>query len=130
MAATKDQMTRGISPGSMPFGQRQAFQNSLGNLGPAGQAPVAGAAPLPGNSLGTPSNPLDFLAGGRIKANSDELTAGLSVGPGPGPIREDLPDSRTERLRLMSMYAKSPVLRELSRRGLNTKVREKRQFGT
>ena len=127
MAATQDQMRRSITPGSLPFGQRQAFTQSLQQVGATPQGPVGGApAQGPAQNLGIPGNPLDFLAGGRVRPDSDELTAGLSVGPGPGPGGAEVPDSRMERMRLLALHAQSPVLRELARRGLNTMARERR----
>lgn len=123
MAASPDQLRRNIDPGSIPFGQRQQLEQNLGQLGqPA--SPAAVRAPID-QELGIPSDPLDGLVSGEIPVGPDEVTAGLSVGPGPGP-NVGPPDSRVERLRMVAAQARSPVLRELARRALASTVRTRR----
>ncbi len=123
MAATADDLRRNIEPGSIPFGQRQGLEQNLGQLGQSA-SPAAVRSPMDAE-LGIPSNPLDSLLGGDIPVDSDEVTAGLSVGPGPGP-GQGPPDSRTERLRMVAAQARSPLLRELARRALASTVRTRR----
>lgn len=123
MAATADQLRRSIDPGSIPFGQRQGLEQNLGQLGQP-VSPAAVRTPMD-QQLGIPSDPLDPLIGGDIPVGSEELTSGLSVGPGPGPDQGP-PDSRVERLRMVAAQARSPVLRELARRALASTVRTRR----
>jgi hypothetical protein len=127
MAATKDQMRRSIDVGSLPFGQRQAFESSLGEVGAATPAPVGARQPTPGNDLGIPGNPLDPMLAGDVSPSQDPLTSGLSVGPGPGPVGSGvapISDDSVERLRIVAMNAASPVLRNMARRALRGTVKE------
>lgn len=111
MPVSPSQLRQNIDPGSIPFGQRQTLESRL---------------PEAASRLGLPSNPLDPLAGGAIPANPDEeVTAGLSVGPGPGPAAGP-PESRADRLRMVALYAQSPVLRDAARRALRAQVRANR----
>lgn len=127
MAATNEDLRQNVDPGSMPYGMRQAFEASLGNLG-AGANPAT-ALPAGDEELGIPSNPLDPLLSGDIPTGSSPLTSGLSVGPGPGAMDLGLApivDSRVDRLRIMAMNAASPVLRQMARRALRGVVKEYR----
>lgn len=119
--ATAEQMQSSITPGSLPYGERQSFEAALGQIPPNPvPATMSGGGAIPG----MPTNPLDPLASGELRVNSDPITAGLSVGPGVGPEAAAVPDSMIERYRIISTQAKSPVLRHLARRALRGAVRE------
>lgn len=126
--ATADQLRNSITPGSLPYGERQVLERALGDL-PAQLGPQAAAAQAPGGVPGVPSDPLSMLASGGIPVDGDSPTAGLSVGPGPGPASAQLPlpDSNVEKYRILATQAKSPVLRHLARRALSGAVREQRR---
>lgn len=128
MAATTDQLRKSIDPGSIPQGRRAGLEQALGQIGGGGQMAPRAATAAQG-SLGVPSSPLDPLTGQELPPGEGELTAGLSVGPGPGPQADESPDSRMERLRLIALNAQSPVLREAARRSLRSTVRSRRSGG-
>lgn len=122
-----DRIRRSIEPGSIPFGERQRLEQTLSQISAARQplpgATMAQAAPP---SLGIPANPLDPLLGGDLTIADDELTSGLPVGPGPGPVTQELPDGRIARLRILALSARTPLLRELARRTLSRLTEEGR----
>ena len=118
MPATKDQMGRTVS---MDYGKKGQFMDALqgpgsgsGQGGPPSAAP-AGAGVAPGAT-----DPLGMLLGGALGPGSGEpVTAGLSVGPGPGPTTAPaVPDDIVERLRLVAQNAKTPMLRSMARAAL------------
>lgn len=120
--ATAEQMRNSIEPGSIPQGGRQGLEQALGQIAPQqGMLPGPAQGQMMTESIGAPSNPLDPLVAGELDVNDDELTAGLSVGPGPGPEPE-IPSDRVQRLRILAVSARSPVLREVARRSLRRLV--------
>jgi hypothetical protein len=129
MAATTEQLRGAIDIGSLPFGQRQAFESSLGEIGAATPAATGARGAQDPGSLGLPSNPLDPLLSGELPVGDDPLTSGLSAGPGPGPLGggiSPITDNSVDRLRILALNAKSPQLRLLARRALRGSVREYR----
>ncbi len=110
MPASANQISKSIEPGSTESGQRQVLEQGLAELG----AGAAGPAPAPsgGGALPSPGNPLQSLLSGEVVPDSGNvpLTDGLSVGPGAGGAQGP-PDSRKERLKLLSQHAQSPTLR-------------------
>lgn len=128
MAASPTQLRENIDPGSIPQGQRQVLEQNLGALSAPPMAPAV-AAPAAAGTLQLPRNPLDPLLGGDLPVNPEEVTTGLSVGPGAGPNQLDLPDAGVERLRMVANQARSPVLRELARQALRSSVRGRRAAG-
>jgi hypothetical protein len=125
--ATQDQLIGSISPGSIPYGERQNIEAAIGQIG-AAPAPAGPITPATG-SLGIPSNPLDPLVGGQLPVNPDPVTAGLSMGPGTGGVDSPIgiPPGSVERLRTVALNARSPVLRELARRALRSQAVELRR---
>lgn len=123
-------MIGSIEPGSIPQGSRQGLEQGLqqvmGSAAPglpdAGGLPVVGG----GDESLAPLNPLDPLISGELPADSDPVTSGLSVGPGPKPFMDPFGgDDMISNLRAIALYAKSPALRHLARRALRTSVRTK-----
>ena len=109
MPASANQISKSIQPGSTESGQRQVLEQGLAELG-AGQAPTP-SAPPGGGALPSPGNPLQSLLSGEVVPEGNvPLTDGLSVGPGAGGTQGP-PDSRKERLKLLSQHAQSPTLR-------------------
>lgn len=116
MAATKDQM--GAATTGMDYGAKGQFMSALQGPGgspapqPQGTPPPAGVGVPPG-----PNDPMGMLLSGAVAPTTQEpLTSGLSVGPGPGPtVAPTVPDDVVERLRLVAMHAKTPVLRAMAR---------------
>ncbi len=123
--ATASGMEAAIEPGSVPYGERQGLEEALGGLGQTVSMPGAGpmGAP-PMDDFMVPQDPMDMMMGGDIAPEGD-LTAGLSRGLGSGPAQEiEIPDSTVERLRIVALYARSPVLRMLAARALRGSVAE------
>ncbi len=120
----------GIEPGSLPSGTRGPTEDALSQL--EGGQPVPGG--LPGAPQGAPGgNPLEALLGGNVVPQSgNPLTAGLSVGPGttPDATFAGVPDEMTQRLRLLASSARTPHLRYLARKALQSRVRMDRRAQT
>jgi hypothetical protein len=114
MAVTNTEIAENIDPGSTDYGDRAGLAAGVQGLGTnpsATQAPAGAGAPLtpPANS------PLDLLLQGELGKSGNPLTAGLSVGPGPGPQYSPMDDSYDARLRTLATSARSPVIRQLAR---------------
>jgi hypothetical protein len=108
-----------ITPGSVPYGERQnleqGLQDVLGGQGvpPGGEAP-AGPPPIPAGG-----NPLEELLSGGVSPEAvGNVTDGLSVGAGPGPTDPNDPmlSDKAKRLRLIAEAASTPSLRATARR--------------
>ncbi len=118
-----DELRRSIEPGSTEYGDRQELEAGLSSAvqpGAPAQSPQASAQTAAGN-------PLAALLGGDINPNQAEdlpTTAGLSVGPGPGPYGADTEDPRMVKLRQAATTARSPELRQIARNELRRLVRE------
>lgn len=127
MTASPTQIGRSVEPGSMEYGQRQAFEQALGGLPTPAAAPMAGETAPDMTGIGIPGNPLDPLMSGALPGGTDPLTSGLSLGPGPGLIAQtQLTDSSVERLRILATEARSPALRRLARASLKSVTRDLR----
>jgi hypothetical protein len=116
--STAEQVKRAIEPGSVPFGQRQELEAQIGQaLGATspGQTPT----PQPGPTVApTSADPVGALLGGGVNVQPDVLTAGLSVGPGPGTMADEVPTELEQRLMLLAQQARSPQLRAMARMAL------------
>ena len=128
-ASTKD-MIGSIEPGSVPQGNRQALEQGLQQVMGSAAPAVPNGGGLPAVGAGAedlaPLNPLDPLLSGDIPVDSDPVTSGLSVGPGPKPFVDPFGgDDMISNLRAIALYARSPALRHLARRALRTSVRTK-----
>lgn len=123
--ATADQLSKAIEPGSTEYGQRQVLESGLAELQPSTGPTAGAAAALGGSSIGLPANPLDPLMSGELDSPTTPVTDGLTHGPGGGPLPEQgISDATVDRLRIMALEARSPVLREMARRSLRSSVRE------
>lgn len=126
MPATKEQM--GASTSGMDYGQKGQFMSALQGPGSGGAqtgTPPVGAPPVAPDT----SDPLGMLLGGALAPTGDPVTAGLSVGPGPGPTApQRTPDAVADRLRLVAQHAKTPMLRAQARAALLRRVRAKGQL--
>lgn len=124
--ATAEELSSAIEPGSLPYGERQGLEANLSAVTGGGQAP-AGPPPAPPGGGVEPglTDPLGMLLGGEIPPDTDPVTAGLSVGDGPGPATEPQPwtDDYTERLRYIAQFANTPMLRAQARAALRHRVR-------
>lgn len=128
---TRDDLTKGIEPGSLPHGERDDLESgladALGAGGPAlGDALGGGGAaggPLPLDSV---DDPIAGLLGGDLDPGpSDHLTSGLSVGPGAGPAGMiETKDPKKVRLQQIATTAKSPLIRAAARAELRRLVGE------
>lgn len=118
---TTRQMRDSIEPGSTEYGDRQTLEAGLAQLGPSGVTPEGGPAPAAAG-MPLPDDPIGALLGGSVSMPPTDgpLTAGLSVGAGPGPMSEALPaeDPRAQKLRMVATQAASPSLRHIARRML------------
>lgn len=126
---TRDTAKRAIVPGSLPYGERTGFEAAIDRTlgGTRGAAPASVSPPAGVGAVLPRRTPLDFLLKSKVFKTSLPVTAGLSVGPGPGPSMDlsGLPLDRMARLQEIALNARSPVLRsharillrELARRG-------------
>ena len=128
MAAGSELTSNAIAPGSTQYGDRQNLEAGLSQImsgagGGSAGAPTTTPAPrVPGSS-----NPLAALASGVVSGNPNSpVTAGMSVGPGPGPAvgMDPMMGDRANRLRALATQAASPALRALARAELRRMVRE------
>lgn len=124
MVATASDLTAGIAPGSLEHGERAPLEAGLmsGAVGGASQGAAPSAPPPPVDAVG---NPLAALINGDINPGGqpDPLTAGLSVGPGPGPAGTDPLEPKKVRLRQIATQGDSPLLRAAARNELRRMVR-------
>lgn len=126
MAANADTTKKAIAPGSIPFGERQGVEAGLEAVlggGGEGQAPPS----VPRISSDDPfSSPMAALEGkGGFESNLP-ITAGLSVGPGPGPMPglNDMPVPVVQRLQDVALHAKTPHIRQMALIALRRLARE------
>lgn len=127
MPATKDQISKSITPGSMDYGARSSFNAALSG----GAAPPSGAAAPPDAGVAPgAADPLGMLLGGALgPPGSEPVTSGLSVGPGPGAAQGSVtPDDISERLRLVAQNAKTPMMRAMARAALRRRIQETKGF--
>ena len=119
MTASPSQNIASIEPGSTEYGDRQKLEAGLAAGGaPTGAPNPAAGGPAPQLDAGT--DPLGAILNGSLNpGGSDELTAGLSVGPGPGPLGDtNVPDPKKVRLAQIAETARSPMLRAAARNEL------------
>ena len=125
--ANANDIAAAVTPGSMPYGERQKFAGSLQQAMPGGtgQGPPSppGLPPIvPQKDMG----PLDVLTQG-VHSSADPVTAGLTVGPGRTPAAPGAPlldQDKMSRLRDIAMNARTPVLRNAARQLLRQMARE------
>ncbi len=117
-------LASGIQAGSTEYGDRQALEAGLSQLPNA--APLGNTAtPDGGEPLPAAGSPLEMLLSGELGEDADPVTAGLSVGSGPGPVAQSpFTDDAFERLRFVAENAKTPRLRAMARATLRRRVRE------
>lgn len=126
---TARDMSRAITPGSIPYGDRQTLESNLPQALSAAeqQSGGGGGASAGGMPLVIPEDPLGALLSGEVAVDPNEpSTSGLSVGPGPGPAQA--PDvmlgSRAEKLRRLASESSSPLIRNAARNELRRMSRE------
>lgn len=126
---TADTARRAIEPGSVPYGERQELEAGLQSLLGGGAEQAPGAAPVGNISPQDPfGDPMSALMGKEGYQSNLPVTAGLSVGPGPGPdVQTNLPVSTMETLQEMALHAKTPRVRQLALLALRRIVRESRR---
>ena len=117
--ATASDLVAGIEPRSLPHGERANLEANLpGALAaPTGAPnPAAAGAAVQSAQLPGVEDPLAMLANGDVTLPAPEgpVTAGLSVGPGPGPLQEQQ-DPRVVRLQQIATEASTPLLRAAAR---------------
>lgn len=119
-------LTDMIEPGSTEYGDRGPLEQGLGQMGSPGSAPPgAPASGDPAGMLPPAGDPLEALLSGELGTPDGPQTAGLSVGPGPGPAAEvPFTDDVSEKLRVIADTAKTPRLRAMARAALRRRIRE------
>ena len=112
---------RALAPGSVPYGERDDLE--------AGMAEVQAGAPGPlgGGSAPTGAQPAieddevfdpdQFLLGGGHSSDLP-ITAGLDVGPGPGPFGGIQATSQQKKLQELALNSPSAALRHAARLAL------------
>lgn len=125
MPAGIDATQKAIDPGSTEYGERGALEAGISaGMGPASGRGVPGTPP-PGVGAPSPTDPIGALLSGEIQGDSDPVTSGLAVGPGPGPANQSpMMSTRAQRLRTIATEAASPVARASARRALRLMTRE------
>ncbi len=130
MAASPQELSAGIAPGSLPYGSRKTLEEGLPSAVQQ-QGPAPGEGGAPDVSGGLPpvdaSNPISALVGGEVDPGTGgPATSGLSVGPGPGPGGQTPQiDPVQARLQQIAMQAKSPLIRQMARNELRRLVGER-----
>ena len=110
-----DELTKSISPGSIPYGERGAVEDRMAQVVAQGQSP-AQATPGAASRGG-----LEKLGKGPV--SDMPVTSGLSVGPGPGNNPDPMAGMPgVDQLRIIAQYSRSPRLRMLARDALRAKV--------
>lgn len=117
---------RAIEPGSVPHGERGALEQGLSEVlsnPQRGVQPVPGGGPSP---LAIPEDPIGALLSGEVAGDDLPSTAGLSVGPGPGPAQTQdvMLGTRAERTRQIAQEASSPMIRAAARNELRRMARQ------
>ena len=124
MAASPSDVARSIEPGSTESGERGPLaadiQSNLQGL--------AGAGPSLGPEATSPDiggiDPIQKLLDG--ETSDLPVTDGMDVGPGAGPgtgLDAVKQSPRVQKLRMIALGAKSPVLRQFARNALRAEIR-------
>ena len=103
-----------ITPGSVPYGQRENMEDAISASGNTPEATAAPAGALnPINPDDPFSSPMTALLNKGGFTSDRPLTSGLSVGPGTTPAFDTtgLPVDTMRRLQEVALNAKSPQLR-------------------
>jgi hypothetical protein len=128
MTVSGDQMGRALEPGSIEYGKKEQLVQQLGQLGGGGRRPPGPARPQAGVPAGGGGDDdfFSLLAGGEVAPPEGmPVTDGLSVGPGAGPAvpaATSVPSAMEDRLRLVALNARSPMLRAMARNALRRQV--------
>jgi hypothetical protein len=128
MPATGEQMGAAIAPGSIEYGKKEQLVRALGGMmaGAPRNPRATTPAPPKGNRGGqAPGDLMGMLTGGALPPAGLPLTDGLSVGPGAGPVLQDassIPSALEDRLRLVALNAKTPMMRAMARNALRRQV--------
>lgn len=128
MAVTGDQMGAAIAPGSIEYGKKEQLVKSLGSMMAGSHRPAGAATPAPPAGLqggDAPDDLLGMLSSGEMPPSEVPLTDGLSVGPGAGPVApgiSSIPSAMEDRLRLVALHAKTPMMRAMARNALRRQV--------
>lgn len=113
--ASADEIARSFEPGTLEYGDREVLTDRIHQSLAQAQPPQA----RPPGRVSERTN--SRLEGGPV---SDlPVTAGLSVGPGPGPnvnTVDRMP--HVDKLRLVAKEARNPALRKLARDTLRAMV--------
>lgn len=107
-----------IEPGSTEYGDRQVLEDQMRQINEQSRnRPV----PAPGAVSQRTQQRLE-----NGPTSDLPVTAGLSVGPGPGPSQAGAPaeDPRLEKYRLIATQARNPYLRHLARNNLRALTRK------
>ena len=111
------EITDAIEPGSMEYGDRQVFEDRVKQI----NAQTTQRSPRP------PGQVTQRMTGKLQQGSFSEkpITAGLSVGPGPGPatVNDPTQGPELEKLRLIAANARNPYLRHLARSALKAAIK-------
>lgn len=115
-----DDIGRSITPGSIPYGEKQALQSNISGAVSKNSASAAGPQARKGRSGPQPlGNPMDKLLAGDYKSDLP-VTSGLTKGPGrsPSQVSQEMLSPKMERYRQLALMGKNPMMRKLARDAL------------